>query len=549
MSADDMVAAVFADFETAFLGGPSRLNDKIGGRTILSHTLRRLCLIEGVEHRCLYVRPAHAALAREALQTSGQVGIDLLPMDDAPRPRLELMRSARKWSLESWRGNICGATWFDEYVEPLAVARVLDHYGCDAVLCLSGCQPALDPGIASAMIRHKREQAGECRFVFTQAPPGLAGVLMRRDITREMLTGQMPLAMYLSYRPEIAQGDPITRANCLPIDSAISHTAARLTGDTLRSRRLLTEAFAELGEDCDAAALCRWLGDPARPAFDELPVEVEIELTTEDPLPRTTLRPRGKRVSPRTLTDVGAIFRFARELAALDDRRIVLGGFGDPLLHPEFAAICEGIRAAGICGIAVVTPLVELSDANLDALLSAKVDVLQVLLDAHSPATYQRMHEADQFETVISNLKRIQTAREQRSSPQPLIVPSITRAADTLPEIEAFFDHWVRATGTAVVTGYSHFSGRMPADSLLPMAPPLREPCRRLRQRLTLLADGGACPCDQDIKAELIVGNWHQTGPQDLWSNPAVSRIRTAHDMRDLASLGPCRNCSEWFRP
>ncbi len=542
------VAAVFADFDAAFLGGPCRLHDKIGGRTILSHTLHRVARIEGVEKRCLFVRPAQAAAARDALHTGGATGFDLLPMDDAPRPRQELMRSARKWSLESWRGNICGATWFDEYVEPLAVARVMDHYGCDAVLCINGCQPALDPGIASAMIRHKSEHA-DCRFVFTQAPPGLAGVLLRRAITREMLEGQMPLGMYLSYRPEIPQGDPITRVNCLAVDPAIAHAAARLTGDTIRSRRLLSEAFAELGEDCDALSICHWLRHPARSAFEQLPAEVEIELTTDDTLPATTLRPRGDRVPPRRLADVGAIFRFARELARLDDRRIVLGGFGDPLLHPEFPAICEGIRAAGVCGLAVLTPLVELSDANLDALLAAKVDVLQVLLDAHSRETYQRVHGVDGFDAVASNLQRVQEARQRRSCPQPLVVPSITRHAATLAEIEPFFDHWIGTTGTATITGYSRYAGCMPPDSLLPMAPPLREPCRRLRRRLTLLANGVATPCDQDLAAGLPVGDWTASGPAELWAGSALAAVRAAHESGDIARLAPCGSCSEWFRP
>ena len=48
------------------------------------------------------------------------------------------------------------------------------------------------------------------------------------------------------------------------------------------------------------------------------------------------------------------------ELSAADDARIVFGGIGDPLLHPDFAAIVESAHRAGIGAIAVETDLLEI---------------------------------------------------------------------------------------------------------------------------------------------------------------------------------------------
>lgn len=544
-----VVAAVFADFEATFLGGPCCLEERIGSRSLIGHTLLRLSRVEGLERRCLFVRPVHEGPARESIRAAGgERDIDVLTLDDGARPRRALIRSARKWHLAGWRGHVCGATWFDEFVEPRCAAQVLDHYGADAVLCLSACQPALDPGIASAMVAHATRSPDEARFVFTQAPPGLAGIVLGRDLTRELLQADVPIGLYLSYRPEIPQGDPITRPVCLQLPPAISHVAARLTGDTLESRRLLARAFDELGEDCQARELCEWLARDAHAANADLPAEVEIELTTADPLPETTLRPRGGRVRRREVVSVEALERVARELARLDDRLVVLGGFGDPLLHPRFAEVCATVRRAGVCGLAVVTPLLELSDANLGALLESRVDVVQVLLDGHSAETYRTVNRADAFDRVRANIDRIQAARRERLSPQPLLVPTITRCAATLHELDAFFDHWIRNVGTATIGGYSGYGGRMPPDPLLSMTPPIREPCRRLGSRLTLLADGSAVLCSEDVDGVQGVGDWTREPLSAIWTGRARRRALDAHARLRFDGLAVCGSCGEWFR-
>ncbi len=541
------VAAVFADFEAGLLGGPSRLAAPLGSRTVLGHTLDRLGRVAGLERRCIMIRPHHESAAR-ALLSDGHEDVEILALDQGRRPRRGLIRSARKWNLESWRGSVCGATWFDEFVEPLCVGQVLDHYGCDAVLCCDGAQPALDPDIASAMVAHKNEHADEARFVFTQAPPGLAGIILRRDITRDLLKHDMPIGLHLSYRPEIPHGDPITRENCLQIDPAVMHTAARFTGDTERSLELLRSAFSDLGEGCTAAAICEWIAVDGNERGGPLPVEVELEITTDDPLPDTTLRPRGQRVPQRCCDDLDAIARVAADLAALDDRLLMLGGFGDPLLHPRFADICQVIRKAGVCGLGVATPLVELSDQNLDALLAQQVDVVQVLLDAHCRETYLRVQRADHFERVLANVERVQSARQERLIPQPLLIGSITRSAPTLDDIEPFFDHWIRTAGSAVISGYSAYGGKMPPDSLLSTEPPIREPCRRLSSRLMLLADGAAVLCGQDIEGRMRIGDWHDQPLAEIWKSRQRSVARTAHAELSLDSLPLCGDCAEWFR-
>ncbi len=546
----DIVAAVFADFAETFLSGPSQLLTPLGSRSVLGLTLTRLTRVTGIERRCLVVRPRDEEAAKSVVRELGLADkVDVLALDDGARPRRRLLRCGRKWNLECWRGSPLGTTWFDEYVEPPSVGRVLDHYQCEGVLCLDGHQSAFDVAIASDMIAHQRENDAEAQFVFTQAPPGLAGIILRRDVTRDLLEQQYPVGLLVCYRPEIAQTDPITKEQCLRIPSEVSQTPARLTADTLRGRELLADALAELGEECDARALCAWLHTDGHDRAGNLPVEVELELTTDDPLPETTMRPRGERVPRRRLEDLDAVDRLAGQLAAYDDRLLVLGGHGDPLLHPRFPEICRRIRAAGVCGLGVVTTLVELPDATLDALINNAVDLIEVQLDANSAATYRKVHNADAFARVVENVERLQAARRSRQSPPPVVACSLTRCEATLAELEAFFEQWIKATGWAVIRGYNDYGGLLPADSVLAMRPPLRGPCRRLDTRMMLLADGRSVLCSQDAAGETAFGSWISENLTDLWRGAALNSARESHSRLTFDNYPLCARCGEWFRP
>lgn len=542
-----IVAAVFADFQDTFLGRPSQLSTRLGSRSVLEHTLDRAARVTGLDGRCLFVRPRDREAARAALDESGHApAFELLSLDDGLRRRRALLRCARKWNLHAWRGSLLGSTWFDEYVEAGPVARVLKHYECDAVLCLDGHQPALDARLASGMVAQMRERADQAGLIFSQAPPGLAGLVLTRDAVSQLLAQDIPVGLLLSYRPEMPRGDPITQPSCFQVDPEVARTTARFAADTRLSAELLDQAFATLGEQVESGPLCAFIRERQQAHVRKLPAEVEVELTTATPLPESTLRPPG--VPPRELYNIADLSRLGDQLAAYDDQLVVLGGHGDPLSHPRFAEACERLRA-GVLGLAVRTPLVNLSDDCLEALFAHKVDILQVLLDANSADTYRRVHRLDCFEKVIANIERIERLRRERVSAEPIVICSLTRCAATLPEMEEFYDHWIKRTGWAVIEGYNDYCGALPEDSLLRADPPVREPCRRLSHSFVLLADGAATLCHQDYRGQLAIGDWRTKPLTELWASAEIANARQAHARGELDSYPACQRCREWFRP
>ncbi|MBK8915737.1 MAG: radical SAM protein [Phycisphaerales bacterium] len=538
---------MFADFDRSALGGPSALTERIGARTVLAHALRRYARVEGLAGRHVVVSPRYAAALQKILHESGEADRFTVVEAELHRPRAALFASARKWGMGSWRGGLLGATYFDEFVTASAVLERIRTIGADGALCLDGAMPVLDPALAGAMVRHMESAPSDTPLVFTQAPPGLAGVVLHREFIEEFTRLDLPVGLRLAYRPEFPLGDPINRSLCLPIDARVARTRARFTGDTHAGRGMLADLFGEIGETADAAQLCSALARGGFHDAAELPTEVEIELTTEDPLPETTLRPRGGRVPQRGPVAESAVLRVAQELGTQDDRLVVLGGHGDPLRHPRFREICRGIRAAGVLGLAVVTPLVDLDDADIAAMIEARVDVLSVLLDADSRDTYSRVHQRDAFDVVLRSIARVEQARQSHRSPQPLIIPHLTRNAATIGEMESFFDRWIRETGGASIGGFSRYGGTLPPDSLLATTPPIRSACRRLDSRATLLADGVAVACSEDAVGRVSIGNWQNSSLREFWAGADRQNLRSVHAAGTQLPV-TCAGCSEWHR-
>ena len=114
--------------------------------------------------------------------------------------------------------------------------------------------------------------------------------------------------------------------------------------------------------------------------------------------------------------------RLIEELSARDDMRVVLGGFGDPLQHPQFIDFVAVCRRAGILGLTVRTPAVTLDAPAIDALIQADVDVLNVLLDANSSDVYRHLHGADCFDRVVANVDQFLARSHEAGRATPLLV-------------------------------------------------------------------------------------------------------------------------------
>lgn len=541
------IAVIEADLDRSPLGTASRLAVDLAGRAVLGRTLDRL-------RRCRRLASLHViAPIEQRERVRGLIDGDDVRIethDYGPAPWQESVRRARKWAVDSWRGGIGGLCWFDECCHAAVLSALAKRERADAVAVVPAAAVLIDPKLLDAMIEHFDSLGEDYRLVFCQAPPGISALLAKPVFLDDTHRANQPPGRALTYNPEHPQLDFTSRPCCFGVPNAVIETPARLLADTHRGMALLEELLAaQSADELDAERICRLLADRRHRHLDRLPREIELELTTEDPLTDTTVRPRGNRVPKRRPMPVDVVRRVAEELAQLDDSLIVLGGFGEPLLHPELQHVLAACRQAGVFGLAIRTNGLAMSGDAIEHLIDGNVDVVNVTIDAHSAESYRALNNADGFEQVTANIQALQTRIAARRSPGPLIVPEMAKLRRTLPEQEPFFDDWMRRTGWANVVSPPHYAGQMPDQAVMSMAPPQRVRCGRLWSRLMILADGTAVTCDQDFAARQPVGDVEAESIESIWTGPTLTAMRRAHADLALSDLPLCPTCHEWHRP
>ncbi len=545
------IAVIEADFTHGALGTPARLNDDLLGETVLRRTLKRTLAAKRIGCVHLVVHHREKALAEAAV-----AGLDVTVQthDAGPVPWREMIASGRKWSMDAWRGGLAGSSVFDESLNPWVISAICQMDHAEAIVAVPPAAPLLDPGLLDRLVEHYEQVRGEMRLVFTQTAPGLSAMVFQPALVAELAKLGQPLCRVMAYRPEEPRKDLAQQSAFYSVPAEMTHAVGRCIADTgwalQRVARILRDTgHAGDAEAPDADTVSRWLSEHKYDQVGALPEEIEIELTIEDPLPNTTLRPRGSAVGPRGPMSMELFKRLIDELAGRDDARIVLGGFGDPLQHPQWAAMVDYARQGGILGIAVRTTGVTLDARCVEALVTSRVDVLNVLVDAMTAGTYRVVHNADSHQQVLANVEAVCQAIHQHQQPQPLIVCEMAKTRATIGEMEQFYDHWVSKTGSAFLAGPSHYARQWPDLAVMSMAPPSRAVCHRLFFRTLVLADGRVTVCDQDFKGSHSIGSLADSSLSSLWTGPAMTAVRRSHLDRRFDGMPLCPACEEWHRP
>lgn len=534
------IALIPADLARTRLGLRSRLHETLADASVLAHTLRRVAQVQDVRTIVL-VHPAGQDPL--ALIDQANVGKPVVTfaveggLHDRHTPR---WIAARKWAPASWRGGLGGATVYDELLPPGPLVRAMQAHDAPSALLVGADWCLVDPELCQAVLRQHLDHPEAMKLTFTQAPPGLCGVAVARDLLQQLDAHGAGFGNILGYNPRAPTADPIGKEANLPVPPAVRDSVRRYIYDTPRCVAMIRaiEHHAGGAGAAEVVAAANDVDDPF------LPQQVTVELT-----PRRgasgMITPQHHVALNRPDLDVEQARRIFQQLDC-EDAAVMLGGLGDALLHPQWVDMVTAARQAGVLGVGVETDLLCDRD-ELEKMLDLPLDVVSVRLNADTAATYQRVMGLDGFTQVIGNLEWLINTRNRRGTGLPWIVPRMIKTVETLPEMETFFDKWMVYLGHAVIEPAQSGCGLMPEQSPVPMAPPRRFPCRQLGRRLTIVSDGTAVLCDQDWLGRDPLGDTRIDPLIDIWQR--AGEVKCKHKAGRFAELTLCGVCTQWHRP
>src|SRR3954469_21427937 len=185
---------------------------------VLAWTLQRLTKSRHVDAITLICwDDQRQAISEIAADFDAQV---LVKTPRTPIPTLDRISAAQRWS-DGWRGGLQATCCFDQgFHAPFIQEALVPLSTQDYILLIDPASGLVDPELIDAMITHAIAHPHR-EFFFTQAAPGLAGVLLKPALLAPLAQANSHPGRLLAYSPDTPGLDPITNDMCVPVAPAL----------------------------------------------------------------------------------------------------------------------------------------------------------------------------------------------------------------------------------------------------------------------------------------------------------------------------------------
>lgn len=246
--------------------------------------------------------------------------------------------------------------------------------------------------------------------------------------------------------------------------------------------------------------------------------------------------------------------------------RVLFGGFGEPLLHPEYISMLDYIKHQGP-EVYFYTNGILLTPETSRDLIDTGIDQISISFGGGHPETYRRIRGVE-MRPIVENLKALHAIRSERHLSKPEMTFNLVAMNSIMDEM----DEIIRLAATLGVSEISmpnltvqrpdlahespwmdvERSRRILSEAVrkagqngIRLIPPdlneSRGSCSALFKSLTVTWDGLilSCPMERFILADVT-----ETPIQDIWNGPAMLHLRRRYLKEGVEHL--CPNCFTW---
>jgi hypothetical protein len=452
----DVWAVIPVDFDRSVFGLERSLETcPLGpeGPTLLGMTLARLARMKTLAGAVL-VSTDEARCRRLAAETPAGLRLDFAVIDrPVLRDRREGVGAARAFARECWRGGVAGMTVFDEVYDPAVVKAAMARVDAAAAYLVGPDWCLVDPALGDAVVERFVSSNGERRVTFTQAPPGLCGLVIARSLAGEIAAAEhgaghlATLGAMLGYVPGAPVPDLIATPACAAIDPLVRSHAWRFIADSPLHADAIAFLAQRLGSSWDAApssALVAAL-HAAPPSVWRAPAPAHVRLEGDG-------------------LDAGLVAKIVeRTLVLRPDAGFTLAWAGAASVELTRAAALAGARALHVRG------------RDIDARAHVDAGATIVSLEADEPPG-----------DALAAVRELRALRGAALAPA-WVVGRFVRADERVGEVEGFYERWIRATGAAVIDPPRE---RASAARITPLPVPAPALARARRSVMSVIGPG-----------------------------------------------------------
>ena len=247
--------------------------------------------------------------------------------------------------------------------------------------------------------------------------------------------------------------------------------------------------------------------------------------------------------------------------------RVLLGGFGEALLHPGYVDMVKEIKKYGP-HVYFFTNAVSLRPEIAEGLVGSKLDQICVSIGGATPETHAYIRGADTLGKVVENLRGLNRLKKDNGNGHPAISFNVVTMNSVLPEIGGILDlarelnveslwmphlvaqqremieesPWIRVEEAKQFFLEAEKKAReLGIEIHLPDLDGCVKDCLSFFQDIYITWDGKVLSCPFE---RFILGDLESHALEEIWNGSGYLKLRRDYFERGIQTV--CPNCTTW---
>jgi MoaA/NifB/PqqE/SkfB family radical SAM enzyme len=232
------------------------------------------------------------------------------------------------------------------------------------------------------------------------------------------------------------------------------------------------------------------------------------------------------------------------EVVALGATRVVLQGFGEPLIDKTLEQKIAYAKEFNL-NTYIITNGSLITQARAKTLIEAGLDEMRVSFYGMSPETYNVVMERLDYHLATKNLLGFLEERAALGLKKPKLELSYLVMKENESDVDAFKDFWgPRADAIEIWRPHNYGDGRSYRERH--EAVEIKTSCGRPENGpLQIQWNGEVVPCCYDYNNQIILGNAFESPVLDILNGEKYRLLRLSHRMKQFKLFPYCDQCDQ----
>jgi len=247
---------------------------------------------------------------------------------------------------------------------------------------------------------------------------------------------------------------------------------------------------------------------------------------------------------PHGIMDPEKYKRSIDEIVALGAKKIVLTGFGEPLIDRTLEQKIAYAKSKNL-NTYIITNGSLITRARAKSLIEAGLDEMRVSFYGMRPETYNVVMERLDYHVATSNLLGFLEERASRGMKKPKLELSYLVMKENESDVEPFKEFWEpRADAIEIWKPHNFGDGRSYRERH--QALEMKTTCGRPENGpLQIQWNGEVIPCCYDYNNQIILGNAFEAPVLDILNGEKYRLLRWAHRNKEFKLFPYCDQCDQ----